>query len=74
LFDRNTVLHQEHHIPVAKGGGYTPNNILPACQSCNLSKGSRDPVEWLVNQFGQRKANAILKRIEGYFAWVEVQA
>ena len=31
-------LHQEHKIPVSKGGGYTKDNIVPACKSCNSSK------------------------------------
>ncbi len=35
-------LHQEHKIPVSKGGGYTAQNIVPSCQSCNSSKKTRD--------------------------------
>lgn len=31
-------LHQDHKIPVADGGGYTAENIVPACQSCNQAK------------------------------------
>jgi len=36
-------LTQDHVIPVAKGGGYTMGNIVPACTSCNPSKGDRKP-------------------------------
>jgi len=39
-------LTQEHLIPVSKGGGYTVNNIIPSCQSCNSSKHSKDFFEW----------------------------
>jgi 5-methylcytosine-specific restriction endonuclease McrA len=36
-------LTQDHVIPVSKGGTHTANNIVPACQSCNSSKGARLP-------------------------------
>lgn len=39
-------LHQEHFIPLSKGGEYTHNNIIPACKSCNSSKNSMDFFEW----------------------------
>ena len=39
-------LEQEHFIPVTKGGEYTHNNIIPACKSCNSSKGPRSFFEW----------------------------
>jgi 5-methylcytosine-specific restriction endonuclease McrA len=71
LFDINLVLQQEHHIPLNNGGSYTPDNIIPACQSCNTSKHDSDPHEWLVSKFGPRRAKQILKRIETYFAWVK---
>lgn len=36
-------LTQDHVIPVSKGGNHTASNIVPACQSCNSSKGARPP-------------------------------
>lgn len=39
-------LCQEHFIPLSKGGEYTHNNIIPACVSCNTSKGASDFQEW----------------------------
>lgn len=39
-------LHQEHFVPVSKGGGYTANNIIPACKSCNSSKKDSDFFDW----------------------------
>lgn len=37
----------DHIIPVARGGGYTLNNIAPCCKSCNSSKGSKELSDWL---------------------------
>lgn len=39
-------LHQEHFVPLASGGGYTVNNIIPACGSCNCSKQNKDFFDW----------------------------
>jgi len=38
--------HQDHFIPLSKGGPYTPDNIVPACPTCNLSKNNLNPDEW----------------------------
>lgn len=37
-------LTQEHVIPVSRGGGYTADNIVPACGPCNSCK--RDRPVW----------------------------
>ena len=37
-------LTQDHVVPLIKGGGTTSDNIVPACQSCNSSKGSGHPI------------------------------
>lgn len=68
MFDLNWTLQQEHHIPLSKGGHYTPDNIIPACQSCNYSKKSKMPHEWLVEKFGTRKTKQIEQRIAEYFS------
>lgn len=39
-------LEQEHIVPVNKGGRYVIGNIVPACRSCNASKGSKNMQEW----------------------------
>ena len=36
-------LTQDHVVPVSKGGPHTASNIVPACRSCNSSKGPRPP-------------------------------
>ena len=44
------ALTKEHVVPVSKGGGFTADNIIPACQRCNYSKNNRDLEEWYTNQ------------------------
>ncbi|GAA0840491.1 hypothetical protein GCM10008915_36110 [Bifidobacterium pullorum subsp. gallinarum] len=39
-------LHQDHVIPLSKGGPYTASNIVPACEHCNLSKSNVDMPFW----------------------------
>ena len=36
-------LTQDHVIPLSKGGGTTPDNIVPACLSCNSRKHAGPP-------------------------------
>lgn len=33
----------EHVVPISLGGPHTASNIIPACLSCNSSKGARPP-------------------------------
>lgn len=49
-------LKQDHFVPLSKGGEYTRNNIVPACQSCNSSKGAKDFYEWYPRHRGYSKA------------------
>lgn len=44
--DKESDLEKEHFIPVSKGGGYTKDNIIPACSFCNSSKLNRDFKDW----------------------------
>ncbi|WP_353888819.1 HNH endonuclease signature motif containing protein [uncultured Paracoccus sp.] len=55
--------HQDHFIPLSDPAcpGTVRGNIVPACQRCNLAKGSRHPYEWV----GDRDAIA---RIEDRLA------
>lgn len=45
-----TELQQDHFIPVARGGGYTESNIIPACKSCNISKNDSVFHEWYIKK------------------------
>lgn len=69
------TIAMDHWIPLSNPicPGTIPTNIIPLCHAlkdgtgCNNSKNNRDPVEWLTEKFGKRKANKILKRIQAYF-------
>lgn len=39
-------LSMDHVIPVTRGGTHGAGNIVPACMSCNASKGNKFYVEW----------------------------
>lgn len=41
---RRKPLTMDHIVPVVSGGSHTSDNIIPACQSCNSSKGSKPPL------------------------------
>lgn len=36
----------DHVVPISKGGPHTKTNIVPACSTCNSSKGSKLLDEW----------------------------
>lgn len=39
--------HVDHIVPRIKGGQDTLDNLVVACASCNLSKGSKSASEWM---------------------------
>lgn len=41
--------HADHVTPLSKGGSNTIENIVIACQTCNLHKSAKLPHEWLEN-------------------------
>jgi 5-methylcytosine-specific restriction endonuclease McrA len=47
----NKTLHQEHIIPLSKGGSNTITNVIPACESCNLSKNDSLLEDWYPKRF-----------------------
>src|SRR5699024_11570052 len=59
-------LGKEHVIPIVKGGGYTVDNIIPACQSCNSSKHTTDLEEWYVSyeHYDEDRLNKILDYVK----------
>uniref|UniRef100_A0A6H1Z9B6 Putative homing endonuclease n=1 Tax=viral metagenome TaxID=1070528 RepID=A0A6H1Z9B6_9ZZZZ len=36
----------DHVVPLARGGRHEPENVVPACLSCNQHKNYRTPEEW----------------------------
>lgn len=60
------TLHQEHFIPLSKGGGYTHNNIIPSCKGCNCSKNDKDFFEWYPQQefYSKKRENKILEYLD----------
>lgn len=63
----NEQLHQEHFIPLSKGGEYTHNNIIVACRSCNSSKGNKDFFEWYPKQeYYNRDRERLILEYLGY--------
>ena len=41
----NNKLEMEHIIPASRGGGFTKENIIPACRKCNMKKFNHTPEE-----------------------------
>jgi len=58
------ALEQDHIIPLSKGGRNTPDNLVPACASCNRSKGARDLLDWYSESvhFSVKRFNKIIGR------------
>lgn len=56
-------LTKDHLEPVSQGGKTEAANIVPACFSCNSSKGADDFKEWFMKQdfFSQDRLNKIFK-------------
>lgn len=56
-------LTRDHLEPVSEGGATTQDNIVPACPSCNSSKGASEWREWYMKQpfFSQERMNRIFK-------------
>lgn len=40
-------LEADHLYPVAKGGKTEEGNLVPACRTCNASKGDQDPADFI---------------------------
>lgn len=74
------TLAREHWIAINDKRPDNPGtvvwNIVPMCHGrggCNNSKHDKDPVEWLIERYGKRKATTILKLINAYFELVKQQ-
>lgn len=59
-------LQRDCVLPITRGGRYTVTNVVPACRSCNASKGNNEVTAWL--RRSRRDERAFLER------WVQVVA
>ena len=61
--EKSLPLAQEHVVPVVSSGGYTHNNIIPACGICNSSKATKSFFTWYPRQefYSRKQELAILK-------------
>lgn len=71
LFGTHT-LALDHWIPLALPDcpGTVAKNMIPLCHGkdgCNNYKHARNPVDWLTQAYGKRKAQVILARVQAYF-------
>lgn len=59
-------LEQEHFVATTNGGGYTADNIIPSCRSCNASKRNNNFHYWYPKQdfYSMEKENKILDYIK----------
>lgn len=60
--------HMDHVHPLSKGGADKESNMLPACATCNLSKGAKTLAEWALtfgpgNRLPSRPAKAKRRRL-----------
>jgi 5-methylcytosine-specific restriction endonuclease McrA len=42
-------LQKDHVVPLSRGGLDIPQNVVPACHDCNLSKGDKALRYWMVS-------------------------
>lgn len=40
----------DHVVPLSKSGKTSIDNVVPACGTCNYSKGAKDLIEWYTSQ------------------------
>lgn len=68
----NDIEHQDHFKALSRGGGYTKDNIIPACTSCNCSKNNKDFFEWYQTKawYSKDREQKILSYLESISATV----
>ena len=68
---RSGRLSLDHLVPRLVGGPDDANNLIPACRSCNSSKGAHDVMAWHVRK-GRYPRRAVLRRyVKLAWRWCE---
>lgn len=62
--------HVDHVIPLSRGGSNEIENLAPACEPCNLYKGSMLVEEWRASHYC--RSNVLDSPYEGRF-WFETE-
>lgn len=64
---RKVALERDHIIPVTSGGAFAKGNIVPACKSCNSSKGNRDLNLWYKTKtfYTEERLQKVLSVLDG---------
>lgn len=39
--------HDDHALPLARGGAHSLGNLVPSCAACNMEKHTRTPLEYM---------------------------
>ena len=69
-FDRESRKRTlDHYIPIShpRCPGTTAQNCVPACHTCNMSKGKKDVLEWLRWHYGDEYARLVVNNIHFFF-------
>lgn len=56
--------HVDHFVPLTLGGSHAVGNLVPACGTCNLRKGGRDPWSFL-------ESEGLLEGYRRRFQWAD---
>ncbi|QOJ33910.1 MAG: HNH endonuclease [Nitrospira sp.] len=44
--------HLDHVLPLSRGGAHSLENVRFSCQSCNIAKGARHPLSFVLSLLG----------------------
>jgi len=69
--EEKAFLTEDHLRPLSDGGPRTALNIIPACGSCNSSKGPKQAHLWIYEHFGMTKGKEIVEKIVAYLTEVK---
>lgn len=58
--EKTESLHQEHIVPISRGGDDSIGNLAPACPDCNLAKGDRTVMEWRLGKKSPRYSTRVI--------------